>query len=491
MGRCTPKPRVNTRTDTPAPLRRRGPRPLLLHLTLAMLRSTVSRATSPSSNPASPNSSTAFAAAAAAIAEVLRNPIHADNAAEAFPRAVVEETLRQDADLISGIAAYRRHPYWRALQDPAVVWTEGETRLLDYGAMDHGVSGQGALDQGAPDHDGPSYGGSNCGGPDRDGRNQAGAGVPALFVPSLVNRAYVLDLLPGHSMLRWLAAHGVRPLLLDWGWPTEVERRFTLTDYVAGRLERAMEAAAGITGERPALVGYCMGGTLAVAAAARRPGLLRGLGLLAAPWDFHAADHAQEMTDREATTANPGMGQSQMGQSQKLASILPLFEPALAFNQTLPVDLLQVLFAMLDPWGVADKYRGFARLNQDSERARLFVALEDWLNDGVPLAAPVARECIAGWYGENSPARGTWRIAGMPVDPTAVRLPTFVAAPARDRIVPPESARPLAELIPGAVLHEPAAGHIGMAAGGTAERVLWRPFRDWLVALPAVRPRSA
>ena len=482
---------MNTRTDTPAPLRRRGPRPLLLHLTLAMLRSTASRATSPSSNPGSPNSSTAFAAVAAAIAEALRNPIHADNAAEAFPRAVIEETLRQDADLIGGIAAYRRHPYARTLKDPAVVWAESETRLLDYGAPDHATSDHGAPDRGAADGDDPSYAGADRGGPDGDGRNRGGAGVPALFVPSLVNRAYVLDLLPGHSMLRWLAGNGVRPLLLDWGWPTEVERRFTMTDYVAGRLERAMEATAAVAGERPALVGYCMGGTLAVAAAARRPGLLRGLGLLAAPWDFHAADRAQEMIDREATPPHPGIGHSPMGQSQKLASILPLFEPALAFNQTLPVDLLQVLFAMLDPWGVADKYRGFARMNQDSERARLFVALEDWLNDGVPLAAPVARECIAGWYGENSPARGTWRIAGMPVNPAAIRLPTFVAAPARDRIVPPESARPLAELIRGAVLHEPAAGHIGMAAGGTAERVLWRPLRDWLVALPTTRPPTA
>ena len=406
---------------------RRGPRPLLLHLTLAMLRSSVSRATSPSSNPGSPSSSTAFAEAAAAIAAALRDPARADSAAEGFPRAVVEATLRQDADLISGIAAYRRHPYARALDDPAAVWAESETRLLDYGDPDDG-----------------------------------GGGVPALFVPSLVNRAYVLDLAPGHSMLRWLATQGVRPLLLDWGWPTEVERRFTLTDYVAGRLERAMAAAAGMAGGKTTLVGYCMGGTLAVAAAARRPELLSGLGLLAAPWDFHAADPEQART---------------------LARALPLFEPALAFNQTLPIDLLQVLFALLDPWGVADKYRGFARLDQDGARARLFVALEDWLNDGVPLAAPVARECLAGWYGENSPARGTWRIAGMPVDPASVRLPTFVATPARDRIVPPESARPLASLIEGAVLLEPAAGHIGMAAGGTAERVLWRPLRDWLHSL--------
>ena len=74
--------------------------------------------------------------------------------------------------------------------------------------------------------------------------------MPALFVPSLVNRAHVLDLLPEASMLRWLAAAGVRPLLLDWGWPGEAERGFTLTDLVAGRLERALDAAAPPPGGR-------------------------------------------------------------------------------------------------------------------------------------------------------------------------------------------------------------------------------------------------
>jgi polyhydroxyalkanoate synthase subunit PhaC len=419
---------MTARTDGPAPLRRRGPRPLLLHLTLAMVRSNISHATSPSLNPDWPSSSATFTAAAAAIAAALRGQPSDGGGADggfphaAFPPAVTAQSLRQDAELIAGIAAYRRHPYARRLAEPNAIWSEGGSMLLDYG----------------------------------------GSGPAALFVPSLVNRAYVLDLMADSSMLRWLSAQGVRPLLLDWGWPGEVERRFTLTDFVAGRLERTIDAAAAATGGKLALIGYCMGGTLAVAAALRRDATLTGLGLLAAPWDFHGDDPAR---------------------AALLAHALPLFEPALAFNNTLPVDLLQVLFALLDPWGVADKYRAFARLDPTGPRARLFVALEDWLNDGVPLAAPVARECLAGWYGDNAPARGTWRIAGAVVEPQAVRLPTFVAAPARDRIVPPESARPLAQLIPDAVLHEPAAGHIGMAAGPSAERVLWRPLRDWLLKL--------
>ena len=69
----------------------------------------------------------------------------------------------------------------------------------------------------------------------------------------------------------------------------------------------------------------------------------------------------------------------------------------------------------------------------------------------------------------------------MPV--VAVIDPAFVAVPGRDRIVPPESARPLVDLIPGAVLHSPAAGHVGMVAGGRAERVLWRPLSAWIATL--------
>lgn len=418
---------MTARADAPGPLMRRGPRPLLLHLTLAMLRSTVSRATSPLWNSDWPNSPSESSATAAAILrsiqDAVQQPARDGSHGHEFPATVVAETLRQDAALIEGIAAYRRHGYQRTLIDPPAIWAEGGSRLLDYGPAE---------------------------------------GQPVLFVPSLVNRAYVLDLAEGSSMLRWLAGQGMRPLLLDWGWPGETERRFSLTDYVAGRMERAMTEAVRVAGAPPVLAGYCMGGTLAVAAAQRRPDLIGGLVLLAAPWDFHAPDPERAI---------------------QAAQTLPLLEPALAFSHALPVDLLQSLFALLDPWGVAEKYRRFTRLPPDSARARLFVALEDWLNDGIPLAAEVARACLGEWYGENAPARGTWRIAGLPVDPTAIVHPTFVAVPSGDRIVPPESARPLAGLIQGAVLHQPAAGHIGMAAGGRAERSLWRPLRDWLQTL--------
>jgi len=92
----------------------------------------------------------------------------------------------------------------------------------------------------------------------------------------------------------------------------------------------------------------------------------------------------------------------------------------------------------------------------------------------------VARETLGFWYGANTPAAGTWRVLGLAVRPENLRLPCFVAAPGRDRIVPPESARALAAAIPGAELHLPAAGHIGMVAGSTAKAVLWDRLVSWL-----------
>ncbi|HEV7265225.1 MAG TPA: alpha/beta fold hydrolase [Falsiroseomonas sp.] len=413
------------------PLRRRGPRPLPLHLMLGAGRGWLALAATMPSAPGWPNWSDAWPISKPGQAELHRIRARlaelgagASHAPEAFRAAVLRRLLREDRALLAGLAAYRRHPYERRLPDPPAIWAEGSSRLLDYALP-------------------------------------GAAGPPVVFVPSLVNRAQVLDLAEGNSLLRFLAGQGVRPLLLDWGWPGEAERSFTLTDYVAGRLERALTALPG-----PAvLVGYCMGGLLALAAAQRRPDRAMALGLLATPWDFHA-------TAEEARRA------------QAAAALLPGLEPLMQATGTLPVDVIQTLFAGLDPWGIPRKFRAFARLDQASPRAALFVALEDWLNDGVPLAAPVARETLGGWYGANIPARLAWRIAGAVVDPAAARLPTFLAIPHRDRIVPPTSTRALAaRLPPGAVVHEAAAGHIGMAAGSGAEAALWRPLLSWIRGL--------
>ncbi len=388
-----------------------------MHLGIAALTWSSSLGALPRSKTGSPPWNPSLAKAAAALDANLErlDP-------EALVAAVAAAGRRRMAALLAGIQAYRTHPYRRELADPPALWHEGTTRLLDYGD---------------PGRDGP----------------------PLLVVPSLINRAYVLDLTARTSMLRWFAAQGFRPYLVDWGRPGPAERRFTLSDYIAGRLEAALGQVLAAAGRRPLVIGYCMGGLLALALALRRQDDLAGLALLATPWDFHA-------------------GQGPQG--RLVAASLAAFSPHLALLGELPVDPIQGLFAALDPMLVVRKFLGFSRLDPASARAEAFVALEDWLNDGVPLAAPVARECLAGWYGANTTAAGRWRVAGRVVAPAELALPSLCLIPAQDRIVPPESAVALVRAIPGAARLAPPAGHIGMVASARAPSQVWRPLARWL-----------
>src|SRR5690606_35032477 len=112
--------------------------------------------------------------------------------AERLDEKQVEQALDAAAakrwgDFLDGILRYRRHPYRRDLPTARLAWQDGTTRLLAY----------------AP--------------------QRRKSGRPVLVVPSLINRAYILDLTAQRSFMRDLAARGFRPYLVDWGQPGDVE----------------------------------------------------------------------------------------------------------------------------------------------------------------------------------------------------------------------------------------------------------------------------
>jgi polyhydroxyalkanoate synthase len=334
--------------------------------------------------------------------------------------ALDDQIARRAAAYLGGLEAYRRHPFCRDGRALPVLWREGTTRLLDYG--------------------------------------NGGTGPTVLVVPSLINRHYVLDLLPERSFLRHLRERGLRALVIDWGAPGKAERDFGLADY-ADRLEAAFAAALRMKNGQIGIIGYCMGGLLALALALRYRQDAGSLALLATPWDFHAerADRAQML----------GV----------IGDCLPLICNA---DGAVPVDVIQTLFFILDPFAAERKFTRFAKLDPESQEARSFVALEDWVNDGVPMALGVARECLRSWYRDNEPGRGLWRVAGQPVDPALLRRPSLVVVPSRDRIVPPSSAEPLATKIDGATVLRPRLGHVGMMSAARAPAMLWTPIAEWL-----------
>ncbi|MBI2233466.1 MAG: alpha/beta hydrolase [Micavibrio aeruginosavorus] len=276
-----------------------------------------------------------------------------------------------------------------------------------------------------------------------------------LVIPSMINGSEILDLLPGWSYVRWMAGQGYDVFLLDWGVPVDDPG---LQD-VAGVCERILGAARfvqGRSGKPVKSLGYCMGGTLLLGAAAREPDLFSDLVVLSAPWDFHAGDVrmlAQVMTGA--------------------ASAMQLLEK----NPGLPVDWIQNVFARVNPALAMNKFSNFLEMAEGSFEQKIFIAVEDWLNGGQDLPAGVARACIMDWYGRNMPGRGEW------ADLSALdNHRVLIVAAGKDILVPPESASAAMQQIPGADLMQPPCGHISLMAGRKAPEMVWRPVLDWLNA---------
>lgn len=403
---------------------RTGPRPLGLHLTSAGAIS----ASSLSAWTLLRSGWTPWSGSLAAAGKALQRDLAAADP-EAFADALTRELARRHDAYLTGLETYRAHAWRRSLDAPPPLWKSGPVQLRDYGVTH-------------PD---------------------GASGRPLLVVPSLINRGYILDLTAERSFLRFLAGKGFRPLLVDWGTPDAAWLERSLDDIVADDLGTALDVAVETAGGDPVpVLGYCMGGTMTVALAACAAAQVSALVLLAAPWDFHA----------------------ETGGPPPFVTVgRPALERVLSTMGCLPVDVLQSLFFAVDPVQSWAKFRAIGTTDRESRAVELFVALEDWVNDGVPLGAAVARECLFGWYGDNAPARGRWTVRGTPVDPAAIEARSLVVVPGRDRIVPPAAARTLADRIPDSDVLEPDAGHIGMMVGGKAERILWTPVRDWLAGL--------
>jgi polyhydroxyalkanoate synthase len=94
------------------------------------------------------------------------------------------------------------------------------------------------------------------------------AAEPLLYVPPLVNRFYMIDLVPRQSLVKWLVDQGRTVFVVSWVNPTEKHRHKGVGDYVLDGVVAAVEQVRVRTGQAPDLFSFCLGGTLVAIALA-------------------------------------------------------------------------------------------------------------------------------------------------------------------------------------------------------------------------------
>lgn len=338
------------------------------------------------------------------------------------------EAKAQDMErVMRGIKLYQNHPFKAEREKGRIIWKIGSV------SVERLYSQKGEADRGA-----------------------------ILLIPSLINAASIFDLCQERSFASFMAQQGFRIYLLDWGNTAKNDAGLNLDAAITERLLPAIKAACSDAGDCITLAGYCMGGTLSLAASALEPERIKEVVLLAAPWDFRAGNNI--LSDRVREWAPAAM--MQIEQKGAMSSLWT-----------------QTLFATLDPAGSSKKFARFAEMDQNCSEARIFVAVEDWLNEGLDIAQGIARDVLQKWFALNAPAKGEWAVDRKIIDPSALKAPVMLVASSGDRLVPFESSDALGRAMQKENISrlELDCGHIGLIAGSRAVQDVWSPIARWLL----------
>ena len=287
--------------------------------------------------------------------------------------------------------------------------------------------------------------------------------TPILLIPSLINRHYVLDLMPGKSFAESLVAEGHDVFIIDWGTPEDEDRYVTFEDIVVHAIGRALRVTIRVAqSEQAHVLGYCLGGTLAVLHAALDSTRIASLTLVAAPVDFHDGGMLSRWTNTaslDPTALVDGVG-------------------------NVPWQLMQGAFQMLRPTLPLVKAVSLAQKAWDDAFLDGFFALETWGNDNVSFYGACWQTYVEELYRKNALVRGSLRLGGKAVQLSAITCPVLSVTFEHDEIVPHKSATVLLDHIASqdvARVHLPG-GHVGAMVSSSAARKLWPTMRAFWAA---------
>ena len=286
---------------------------------------------------------------------------------------------------------------------------------------------------------------------------------PVLFSYALVNRPYILDLQPDRSVVRQFLDRGFEVYLIDWGAASAADRSLTLNDYVAGLLKNATDY---VIDHAPTpdlhLFGYCMGGTIATMFAALYPERVKSLTLMAAPIDFAGEE-----------------GLLQVWTKSKYFDVDALID---AFGNC-PAPFLQATFQMMKPiQNTYLKYTGFMDKMDDDRFLENYFAMEQWMNDNIPVAGETFREFVKKLYQRNELVQGTFKLGDKPVLLERIVCPLLLLFASGDHLVPPAQTVGITPHVKSRDIQtkELEAGHVGLAVSSKAHKKYWPEATKWI-----------
>lgn len=287
--------------------------------------------------------------------------------------------------------------------------------------------------------------------------------VPVLLVMSLVSKPYILDLVPGQSLVEFLLKQGYDVFMIDWGIPRAEDKKLRFEDYVLDFIPSCVEKVLKDTGEdEVSLVGYCLGGLLAglYAAVNAEEKIVKNLACFTTPVDYDGMKLFKTWTDPKYFDVD------------RIVDTLG----------NVPPELLFTSFEMLRP---VSKVIGQVRLWDNmwnDEFTKSYRMFDRWSADQIPFPGECFRQMTYDLQWGNKLMKREFKLGSQPVDFGSITVPFIHIVAEHDHIVPYESARAYVNLVGSEDKKEVMlkGGHVSLVAGGNAIFRLWPQLDTWL-----------
>ncbi|MFD0688999.1 alpha/beta fold hydrolase [Actinomadura fibrosa] len=292
-------------------------------------------------------------------------------------------------------------------------------------------------------------------------------GPPVLLVPPLAAPARCYDLRRGCSLAEHVVATGRRGYLLDCGPPDPDGRDLGLREWVDEVLPGAIRAVSRDAGGQPVqLVGWCLGGLVALLAAAADPGLpIASVAMIGTAVD-----------PRGAGPAEPARPLARLARGSGKDAAEPM-----SGDLSQPVVKRARRRFGIDRY-VLRPYKVLTNLHNADFLAQI-EAVDHFT--GLSPASPglAAAEISRGLSRDGDLAAGGMEIGDRRVELARVGVPVLAIAGRGDALAPPGAVRPLTRLLPGAPdvrFAVASGGHLGVLTGRSAKESAWLHLDRWL-----------
>jgi polyhydroxyalkanoate synthase subunit PhaC len=291
-------------------------------------------------------------------------------------------------------------------------------------------------------------------------------GLPVLLVPPLAAPALCFDLRRGCSVAEHLLQRGHPTYLVDYGPVRFGDRSLGLEHWIEDVIPRALRAVSDHAGGRPVqLVGWCLGGILALLAQAADGRLpVASTALVASPFDFSRVPLVAPLRPIAAVT-----------QGQVVTQLYRLLGGAPAPLVKRGYQLAGFDKYVMKPWTLL-------RNLHDHELLAQIEAVDAFMDSMHAYPGRTFGQLYHRFFRANDLADGRLALSDRTLELADVRVPLLAIAGRGDGIAPVAACHHLGDLLPGVQLETAPGGHLGVLTGRAARGTTWVLLDRFLAA---------